>query len=152
MDKNSEYVRTWVEGPLGRRYFVLDPIIDNAGLYAMFVLAGSYHGAERPEPDPAQLPIIREWDKYSEKQLLKLVRCHVRDYNAVCFCVAGDASLRRKLIQLWARDLAGIDYEGDVVPGLPNSVKAGIMRGQGYAMERCQWLSGRTLASTSCGT
>ena len=69
MDEHSEYVSTWVEGPLGRRYFVLDPIIDNAGLYAMFVLTGKYHGAERPEPDSAELPTIREWDKYSEKQL-----------------------------------------------------------------------------------
>ena len=39
--------------------------------------------------------------------------------------------MRRKLIRLWERDLAGIDYEGDLVPGLPKSVKAGIMRGQG---------------------
>ena len=127
------FVATWVESKQGQCWGILDTGCDKPGLYAIIFKQWEYHGSGFPPDDAKQLPWIRDSGRMDWAQLVRLTRALMDTYHAVAFVVWEDADQHQKLVHLFQEDIRGIGWNGKVVPGLPNSAKAGIQRGSGIA-------------------
>jgi hypothetical protein len=129
-------VCTWVAGLAGTCWFILDEATDLPGLYILIFKQWKYHGSGFPPADANRLPIIRNWQQISSEQLLQLAIEYMRTYNCFAVCVSESQREYTKLCSLLLADLKDINNGGKTVPGLPNSPKTGIVRGNGIVRGR----------------
>ena len=129
-------VCTWAAGLAGTCWFILDEATDLPGLYILIFKQWKYHGSGFPPADANRLPIIRNWQQISSEQLLQLAIEYMRTYNCFAVCVSESQREYTKLCSLLLADLKDINNGGKTVPGLPNSPKTGIVRGNGIVRGR----------------
>ena len=96
---------TFVEGPLGVFWMMLNSLVHSKGVYSLFLKQGGYHGAGYPNDESNALPIIYGWETYSRGQLKAIVKAHLDAYKCCCFHLSGSQALYANLTKAFQNDL-----------------------------------------------